>query len=168
MRKHRVFSLIIVFVLVIILPINSFASDNFGSSKNIIEISKIKPNSDGNYEYVYTGKETKYDVRIGYHPSFNKPERADFYYFSSSKQVGFEISVSLLGIVTGKVDAGASSSSGYGITADSSRWSRPCIFGDVTTYYYDLIIRDDIGNIINVVKVKESTASKTYIKAVYD
>lgn len=166
--NNKIFSVILSLFLVPLMPMTAFASSNHNENINIPEISDIVLENEGNYEYVFTGKETKRDVGIGYHPDFKKREKAAFYYFSSSKQVNLSISGTIYGTITGKVDASVGSSAGYGVEADSSRWSRPYIYGDLTIYNYNLIIKDDVGNIINVVKVKESKASNTYIKAVYN
>lgn len=144
--------------LSLLLPAVSYASLEVEN-----EIKKEEYSSGYQERLVVSKKTTQRDKGLGYHPDFSSWNKASAYFFFSSKSTSMTASINGI-LVSFKVDKSSTSDSGYAITADQSRWSRPYVYGDVTTIYYDLEIYN-YGELVAVQKDfdKEIKVSNEYI-----
>ena len=74
---------------------------------------------------------------VGWHPDFPEPLKRDFYFFTNeststtltlgAEYSGFSVTVNI---------TRAGNMSGSGLFADSSKWSRPAVYGEIYTEIY--------------------------------
>lgn len=105
------------------------------------------------------------DYDAGWHPSFPREKKVDFYYFSNSRSVSMGLSIGGEYISFG-VSAEATPSTGYGIKADSSIWTRPKVYTDIKYYRYNVKEYNGAGILIDEYEITVYTVDRSYIKAV--
>lgn len=137
------------------------ASVEEGFEQNLTEfrvpITSENPNAKylgGYYEYKNVRYITDKGVDVGYHPSFKEFKYADQYFFSNGKTTSWSVYLGYNFSTTISASAALSSgsSSGYTISANGSKKSRPYVVADIQRKVADMYTYDEFNNLLSVIK----------------
>ena len=152
-------------------PIVSSVEEGLEQELTEFRVPMTKENSNtrylgGYYEYKNVRTVTDRGVDVGYHPSFKEFKYADQYFFSTGKTTSWSVYLgyNFSTTISASAALSSSSSSGYTLSANGSRKSRPYVVADIQRKVADMYTYDDFNNLLNV--VRNTTISSKSISSV--